>query len=161
MRVVTWQTGLLRWAFVTVTLLGLIGCAASGPLYGDPNALKPGSSEIVIYRLDRFARGGVTYLVHLDGKEVAKLQNAGFAVFPVSPGTHELEIRASALQNFKPMKVVVESKAGARSYFRFEPFMSSDPVILPNVIVLPVGYNFIEVPESLARVQLLDLRRSE
>jgi hypothetical protein len=97
----------------------------------------------------------------LNGQEVARLQNAGFALIPTSPGNHELEIRASALQNFKPIKVLADTRAGARLFFRFEPFMSGGPVVLPSVTYIPVSYTLASVPEAEALIELRELRRSE
>lgn len=99
--------------------------------------------------------------MHLDGKEMAKLQNAGFVTIVTSPGSHEVELHASAMQRFKPMKVLAEVKELGRLYFRFAPSLSGGPVILPNVIVLPVAYEFVPVPELEARAELRNLRRSE
>jgi hypothetical protein len=151
----------LKVAVTAIISFCLIGCAASGAKYGGPTALDPNSSEIVVYRPDRFARGGVSYLVYIDGKEVAKLKNAGFVLIPTSPGSHELEIQASAFQNFKPIKVPANTTAGARLFFRFEPFMSGGPVVLPTVMYIPVAYSLVPVPEAQALIELRELRHSE
>jgi len=150
------------FASVSTILLFLFGCAASGPTYDGPSALDSQASEIVIYRPDRFARGGNTFYVHLDGREVAKLQNAGFAAIPTSPGSHELEIRGPALDfAFKPMKMAVSTIAGGRLFVRFEPYMSGGIVVSPFATVIPVAYRFTLVSEADALIDLRALKRSE
>lgn len=148
-------------SLLTFVAFCMFGCAANGPLFSGPTPLDPTSSEIVVYRPDKFARGGATYFVHLDDTEVARLKNAGFTSIPTSPGTHALEIRASAMQSFKPMKVLAEAKAGVRLFFRFEPSVSGSPVVLPNLIFIPVGFGLEQVPENQALIELRTLRRSE
>lgn len=153
-----------RYELVAIAtfLLCLFGCAATGPTYERPSALESSASEIVIYRPDRFARGGNTFYVHLDGKEVAKLQNAGFAIIPTSPGSHELEIRGPAMDfAFKPIKMTVSTSAGGRLFVRFEPYMSGGIVATPFATVIPVAYRFALVPEADALIDLKTLRRSE
>lgn len=143
-------------------LLCLIGCAASGPTYERPSALESSTSEIVIYRPDRFARGGNTFYVYLDGKEVAKLQNAGFASIPTSPGSHDLEIRRPVMDfAFKPLKMAVSTMPGGRTFIRFEPYMSGGVVSTPAAVVIPVAYRLALVPEVDALIELRVLRRSE
>lgn len=150
------------FASIATILLCLFGCAASGPKYESQNALESNSSEIVIYRPDRFARGGNTFYVHFDGKEVARLQNAGFAVIPTSPGIHELEIRGPALDfAFKPMKMVISTTAGGRLFVCFEPHMSGGIVVTPFAAVIPVAYRFALVPEADALIDVRALKRSE
>ena len=147
---------------LVIAALSIIGCAAGGPKYEHGTPLESAASEIVVYRPDRFARGGNTFLIYLDGKEVARLQNAGFATIPASPGAHELEIRGPALLlNFKPMTLRAITKAGARSYFRFEPYASGGVVVLPTVISIPVSYSFDPIPEFQALVELRELKRSD
>ena len=146
---------------VAIISFFLFGCAASGPKFNGLESLKFDSSEIVVYRPDRFARGGVKYLLHLDGREAASLQNAGFTTISASPGKHEIEIHASAFHNFKPMKVSVNAKPGARAFLRFEPSSGGPPVVLPTAIYIPVAFDFEEIPEAQALIELQDLRRSE
>lgn len=147
--------------FLLSFTFSLFGCAASGPLFTQPIPLNSSSSEIIVYRPDRFAAGGATYYIHLDGKEVASLDNAGFVAIPASPGAHQIEIRASIFKYFKPIKVNFETTGGARIYFRFEPHPSGLPIITPTVAVIPIGFAFMEVPPEQALVELRTLRLSE
>lgn len=147
---------------VTTILFLLVGCAATGPRYEDSNALDSKASEIIVYRPDRFARGGNTFYVHLDGKEVAKLQNAGFAVIPTLPGPRELEIRSFALDlAFRPIKLVLNVTASNRVFVRFEPSLSGGVIVNPGATVIPVAYKFELVLEADARNELRTLRRSD
>jgi hypothetical protein len=150
-----------KLALVAVICLCIAGCAATGPLFSGLTTITADSSEIVVYRPDRFARGGVTYFLHVDGREVAALKNAGFVTIPASPGPHELEIRASALQPFRPMKVNIDTKPGARVFLRFEPYASGGAVFLPALTYIPVSYNLLEVTEAQALIDLKELKRSE
>ena len=153
-----------RYELVAIAsfLLCLFGCAATGPTYERPSALDSSASEIVVYRPDRFARGGDTFYVYLDGKELAKLQNAGFAIIPTSPGSHELEIRRPVMDfAFKPLKMAVSTTTGGRSFVRFEPYISGRIVATPFAMVIPVAYRFTLVQEADALIDLQVLRRSE
>ena len=149
-------------AVTTIILFCLLGCAARGAKYGGLTALDANSSEIIVYRPDRLQGGGVTCYVHLDGKEVARLKNAGFVLIATSPGSHELEIRPSALNNFNPVKVPAHTTAGSRLFFRLEPFMPHPPIILPGIITyFPVAYSLAPVAEAQALIELRELRHSE
>lgn len=151
----------IKSQILILLVLQLTGCAATGPLFTARPALEPSTSEIVVYRPDAFARGGVTYRVSLDEKHVANLQNAGYAVFSTEPGTHELEISASVFQNFKPLKASVKTVSGGRNYFRFSPHVSGSTVVTPIIVYIPVGYGFEEVMETTAFEELKSLRLSE
>jgi len=152
---------LLKVFLVALISFILIGCAASGPRFSAQAELHSDTSEIIVYRPDHFARGGVKYLLNLDDKEVATLQNAGFASILASAGKHELEIHASFFQNFKPMKVLLDTQLGSRVFVRFEPSISGAPIVSPSLIYMPVGYDFIQVPEAQALDDLKDLKLSK
>ena len=138
----------LTLALVAAVATCVLGCAARGPLYGTPAELEAGTSEIVVYRLDRFVLAAATLVVHLDGKEVARLRNAGFASIPTSPGNHELELRPpTPLHLIVPINMRAVTRPGARQYFRFEPSTYFN--------------DLVPVSESEALDELRELRRSE
>lgn len=141
--------------------LFLFGCAATGPKFQEVTKLNSDSAEIVVYRPDRFVRGGVSYYVNLDGSEVATLRNAGFVSLPTAAGTHVLQLKAGFMGSFKPITTEVTLAAGERKFFRFEPSLGGIPIVLPGTVYVPVAYGFGLVAEDQAVSELKELKRSE
>lgn len=149
------------WALALGCLL-LSGCSATGAKFQGLEKPDSDAGEIVVYRPDRLVRGGVAYYVHLDGKEVGMLKNAGFVALRTTPGTHVVLMKAG-LQDFfmKARTAEVVLLAGERKFLRFEPSITGSPIILPNVAYVPVGFGFIAVPEGQAAIELRDLNQSK
>lgn len=73
----------------------LSACAASGPAFkAEPS--RDNQSIIHLFRPSKFANGGGSPDVMLDGKKVGALANGGYLSLPVPPGPHTLEIPSNA-----------------------------------------------------------------
>jgi hypothetical protein len=75
---------------IALVLLGLVGCAASGPKYEAAAAPPAGQGLVYIYRPGKFMGGGAGFDVHTGTKEadraVTYLQNGGYFPFYTAPG---------------------------------------------------------------------------
>ena len=144
--------------FIAAILLCRVGCASSEPKYHDVSvAVQPRSAELVVYVPDHYARGGITFLLHLVGKQIARPQDAGVTAVRVSPGNHELESSASAMHSSSPMKLPAETQAGQRLFFRFDKSPSRGIVISSHTKPVPITYSYGPVPEAEALVEIKKL----
>jgi len=147
--------------FAVLSLL-LFCCAATGPRFDGKTKLEPNTAEIVVYRPDSFANGGKSFYIHLDGKEVATLKNAGFVSLRTIPGTHKLEIKSFALDfAFKTITSELVLDESECKYFRFRSDLRGNVVVTPYAATIPVALNFSSVPEDQAIKELQQLRKSE
>lgn len=158
-------TSLIRryslWTFGLSCVL-LSGCSATGPKFQGLEKPDSNTGEIVVYRPDRFVRGGVGYYVHLDGKEVGLLKNSGFMSLATTPGTHVVLMKAGFQDLFRnAANAQVTLDVGERKFLRFEPSITGIPIVLPNAAFVPVGFGFIAVPEGQAVVELQNLNQSK
>ena len=98
----------------------LLGCAASGPQFRGLAPVPENAADIVLYRTDDLLDGGSAWRVDLDGKKIAVLRNTGYALVPVAPGSHTLELRAGGLvvSTFFPIALPVSVEANARVFVR-------------------------------------------
>jgi hypothetical protein len=138
----------------------LTGCAASGAKFHSLSKTPSESSEIIVYRPDRFIRGGASYQIHLDGQQIGILKNAGFIKIRTTPGSHILELKGGFMQaSFRDIKTNVVSLSGERKIYRFEP-IASGPIILASAYI-GVTFSLSLVPEEVAIVELTDLKESD
>ena len=79
----------------------LSGCASTltGPLYNEVSAPNDGRSHLYIYRPDVFTNSVIAPAIVLNNKELFLLENGGYTILNINPGTHKLSIKLS--ENYK------------------------------------------------------------
>ncbi len=74
---------------VAIALIGLVGCAASGPKYEEPGAIPSGQGVVYIYRPSKLMGGGVSFDIHTgtkeEDREITTLKNGGYFPFYTTP----------------------------------------------------------------------------
>lgn len=102
---------------MAVVLLGLVGCAASGPKYEVAAAPPTGQGLVYIYRPGKFMGGGAGFDVHTGTKEadraVTYLQNGGYFPFYTPPGEITLWGKTESSAS-----VTLDVKAGETYYVK-------------------------------------------
>lgn len=144
---------------LVASLILLTGCAVTGPKYS-PEAPAKDEALVYVYRVWRFANGGGSPTIALNGREMDDLKNGSFLQFRVPPGKHKIEQLTSIWSwSFEAPPVMLEAHAGQIHYVELE----TDATMNYN------GYGFTktstllfqEVPASVALPKLKDLRAAQ
>lgn len=77
-------------SYIAITLSG---CAmpASGHEF-NISALNASATQIYVYRPSQYVNKGLIYYVYLDGKQVGKLRDGGYAIVNTSPGLRAVKV---------------------------------------------------------------------
>jgi hypothetical protein len=140
-----------------IALLTLLtGCAAPGPKYSI-EAPAEGEALVYVYRVWRFANGGGSPTIALNGREMDDLENGRFLQFRVPPGKHKVEQLTSVWSwSLEAPPVMVDAYPGQIYYIELE----TDATMSYN----GAGFTktstvlFQEVPGSVALPKLKSLR---
>jgi hypothetical protein len=102
---------------IAIALIGLVGCAASGPKYEEPEAIPSGQGLVYIYRPSKAIGGGVSFDIHTGTKEedheVTTLKNGGY--FPLYTPPSELTLWAKTESE---ASVTLDVKEGETYYVK-------------------------------------------
>ena len=91
---------------VAAGLLLLSGCASLGPQFSGVATVPSGKALVYLYRPNKFAGGGASYLVHVNDTLVTRLYNNGYYAYVTDPGETRVwaktETTASVTLDLKP-----------------------------------------------------------
>lgn len=104
-------------ALVTVLLLLLSGCSATGPVYEKIDTVPEGKALVYIYRPGKFMGGGVVFDVHAgsleDDTEIVELKSGGYFPYFAPPGELQLWARTESTTS-----LTLDLQPGDRRYVR-------------------------------------------
>jgi hypothetical protein len=102
---------------VAIALIALVGCAASGPTFEEPEAIPSGQGLVYIYRPSKFMGSAIVFDIHAGKKEddfeITTLKNGGYFPFYVEPS--ELTLWA---ETESEASVTLDVEAGETYYVR-------------------------------------------
>ncbi len=113
---------IFQMTLVSVFVLALSSCAASGPAFTKVAKPDDKNSGVYVYRLSRFYASGAMPPIYLDGQSMGDLKNGGYLFAKVAPGPHVLQIGVegdTAWWSAPVMQFKFESTAGKNEYFEF------------------------------------------
>ncbi len=123
----------MKILFSVITVVIVLGCAASGPRYSDMSFEKtPGLSEVYIYRLSKFVDGGSCYEISIDGKPIGVLGNGGFLRAEISPGEHTVSI---PMVDKNRLELLFDSEESKTVYLQFNVSWNSSGGIPESEII--------------------------
>ncbi|MEH6547578.1 MAG: DUF2846 domain-containing protein [Sneathiella sp.] len=111
----------MRFVFVCLTLVMLVGCAASGPLFSEKTKIPlaaDGKSTVYVYRLDEVlgTGSGIQTPFFDNGAKMGTLSIGGYVSYVAEPGYHELLTETYIIDKLKQM----EMQAGQTYYLRID-----------------------------------------
>ncbi|MFO1394000.1 MAG: DUF2846 domain-containing protein [Steroidobacteraceae bacterium] len=98
---------------MTLPVLLLAACAATGPRFESEAAPPEGRATVYIYREAGFVGSGVVYTVSANGVEIAALPAGGYFVYHAAPGEVEFSAKTEAKTS-----VTIDAKAGEAYYIK-------------------------------------------
>ena len=151
-------------SYYVITVAALLsGCAASGPTF----VASPSSSNqsiIYLFRPAKFANGGSSPDVVLDGKKVGSLKNGGYIPLSVSPGPHTLEIPFNAWNwDVRCASVTLQVGGGTSHYVAMDTDASLSVVAASKTPMTYVSRQcqLIELPAAQALPLIEQTRKSD
>lgn len=102
------------FAFVTLSVSLLCGCAVGGAPFEDAMPAPSGSALAYFYRPPEIHGSALTLHITDKGAEIATLKNGQFTVVPLEPGHHELSTSATRRET-----IAIDATAGETYYLRY------------------------------------------
>ncbi len=94
---------------LVVFIGGCVTGAPQGDSFSAVRDVPQGQSQLYLYRLHGAVGQALKYKVFIDGEQKGLLGNRGYIVIPVSPGKHEIELKAPG---YKKNPVTFDFEAG-------------------------------------------------
>ncbi len=159
----------------------LTGCAATGPLYGPPEAPPSGHAQVVVYRISQVGGTAGTWVptrLEVNESAIRKLPADAFVAFTVPAG--DITLSATDMVNFRyadkhRMTLRVSLHSGETAYFRIVSVLGEGCAAVvekagSGVLAYATHHPrpdwaqtscFERVPEALALRELKRLRRAD
>jgi hypothetical protein len=148
-------------AIIAAALLS--ACAASGPAFvAEPTS--GNQSTIYLFRPSKFANGGASPDVVLDGRKVGSISNGGYLPLHVPSGSHTLEIPYNAWSwDIRCAPVTLQTDASTTYYVAIDTDASLSFVAVSKTPMAHISRQcqLIELPEAVALPLIGHTRRSQ
>lgn len=150
------------------------GCGATGPKFTSIERPSAGSSAIYVYRPTRFAAGGFSPLLIVDGQIVGRFPNGSFVRREIPAGAHRIELRrpSEAYGKFYTRVHEIATETGSATFIRYDiehqgpgtdiGFVQMTPggALLPMFIPV-IDHSLVTVEPDVAEVELKETRAIE
>jgi len=152
-------------------VLFLTACSATGPLFTDAGQIPAGKGRVYVFRPHIHAMSVVKAQVSVDQNPVIELDDNGYTVIDLPPGSHEFThswgkkfYTTDAIIN-RPFSIFVPVSAGMTNYILLS---STANTSLTSLVPLPFGilmsmkteyaWAMYELPATVGREQIVTTR---
>ncbi|WP_175483513.1 DUF2846 domain-containing protein [Amphritea atlantica] len=144
-----------------ITVLGLYGCSATGPVFKPVETTSHDRATVYIYRPYVFFNAGGWPEIYVDEKKLFALKNQGYGVVHLRPGEHQIKAEGSMLfTNWYPgpMEISHNFKANHEYYVRVTPQMT-DAMVVGSIMTMAGKANVSIIPKENAIKEISDTKK--
>ena len=144
------------------TALLLLGCNATGPKFTELESLDTNQAKVYVYRPWAMLDGAAAPTVQVDGTDRFDLNNGGYEIITLSPGTHKLTVKKGAfMSNWRADEMNIEYKFEPnKNYFVRLSAELQDAGVYGSVISISGSYGFALIKESFAINELKEIKKN-
>ncbi|MGF1736843.1 DUF2846 domain-containing protein [Photobacterium satsumensis] len=147
----------MKKCIVCLLMILLSGCVATGPSFTKIIELEDDGSAIYLYRPSTIVNSGMAPDVYINGVKYSKLNDGGYQVYNLEPGSYQVVIDGNLLTWFHGRSEVnVNLLERQTVYIRLGDHVGD----VSGFGFAVTGAIFTEVDESLAKKELMDTKLS-